>query len=222
MFKVRMKFSKTGCAKYISHLDLMHAMQRSLARAEMPVWFTEGFNQHAYISVVLPLSTGVSGECEFMDFNLMTEDVPADAVSRMNEAFPEGLKAIEIYPLSDGGMLVRDIAFCEYLITYYFDNGIPNGFLDEVSKLFDKEEILIIKKTKRKETEVNLKEFIRKMSINGEVNTVKIKVVTSAGNTNLRPEYITKAINLYCKQFNIDGASYHRLNVFNKDLKQFR
>ena len=27
MFKARMKFAKEGRAKYISHLDLMHAMQ---------------------------------------------------------------------------------------------------------------------------------------------------------------------------------------------------
>ena len=50
MFKARMKFAKEGRAKYISHLDLMHAMQRSMARCQMPLWFTEGFNQHAYVS----------------------------------------------------------------------------------------------------------------------------------------------------------------------------
>ena len=56
MFKARMKFAKEGRAKYISHLDLMHAMQRSMARCQMPLWFTEGFNQHAYVSVALPVN----------------------------------------------------------------------------------------------------------------------------------------------------------------------
>ena len=37
MFKARMKFAKEGRAKYISHLDLMHAMQRSMARCQMPL-----------------------------------------------------------------------------------------------------------------------------------------------------------------------------------------
>ena len=46
-----MKFAKEGRAKYISHLDLMHTMQRAMARCQMPLWFTEGFNQHAYVSV---------------------------------------------------------------------------------------------------------------------------------------------------------------------------
>ena len=96
-----MKFAKEGRAKYISHLDLMHAMQRSMARCQMPLWFTEGFNQHAYVSVALPLSTGYSGECEFLDFNITSEAVPENAVEALNDVFPEGLRAIEIYPQSD-------------------------------------------------------------------------------------------------------------------------
>ena len=108
MFKARMKFAKEGRARYISHLDLMHTMQRAMARCEMPLWFTEGFNQHAYVSVALPLSTGFSGEWELLDFNLLSESVPVNAVEAMNDVFPEGLRALEIYPLSDGGMPVRE------------------------------------------------------------------------------------------------------------------
>ena len=74
----------------------MHAMQRSMARCQMPLWFTEGFNQHAYVSVALPLSTGYSGECEFLDFNITSEAVPENAVEALNDVFPEGLRAIEV------------------------------------------------------------------------------------------------------------------------------
>ena len=105
MFKARMKFAKEGRAKYISHLDLMHAMQRSMARCQMPLWFTEGFNQHAYVSVALPLSTGYSGECEFLDFNITAEAVPENVVEALNDVFPEGLRAIEIYSTASHGVL---------------------------------------------------------------------------------------------------------------------
>ena len=33
MDKLRLRFSKTGRAIYISHLDLMHTMQRAFSRA---------------------------------------------------------------------------------------------------------------------------------------------------------------------------------------------
>lgn len=35
MYKTRIRFEKQGCASYISHLDLMRALQRSLTRAAL-------------------------------------------------------------------------------------------------------------------------------------------------------------------------------------------
>ena len=40
----RLLFSKTGRARYISHLDLMRTFQRAFARAKIPIKHTEGFN----------------------------------------------------------------------------------------------------------------------------------------------------------------------------------
>ena len=40
----RLLFSKTGRAKYISHLDLMRTFQRAFARAGIAIKHTEGFN----------------------------------------------------------------------------------------------------------------------------------------------------------------------------------
>ena len=116
MFKARMKFAKEGRAKYISHLDLMHTMQRAMARCQMPLWFTEGFNQHAYVSVALPLSTGYSGECEFLAFNITSESVPVNAVAALNALFPEGLRSIYSYPLEVGVMQLGAIDWSQYRI----------------------------------------------------------------------------------------------------------
>lgn len=41
-FEYRAVFSKTGRAKYISHLDLMRAFQRVFKRAHLPIWHTQG------------------------------------------------------------------------------------------------------------------------------------------------------------------------------------
>ena len=50
----RLLFSKTGRAKYISHLDLMRTFQRAFARAKIPIKHTEGFNPHPFVSIALP------------------------------------------------------------------------------------------------------------------------------------------------------------------------
>ena len=173
----------------------MHAMQRSMARCQMPLWFTEGFNQHAYVSVALPLSTGYSGECEFLDFNITSEAVPENAVEALNDVFPEGLRAIEIYPQSDGGMKVGSIEWSQYRITWGFEADVPDGFAEAVRDLF------------------------RRPVVEIEVTAV---VTTAAGNNNMSPEYLTRAIRQYLPQYEIPFSEYHRMNVFTADGTPFR
>ncbi|MBS5165414.1 MAG: TIGR03936 family radical SAM-associated protein [Butyricicoccus pullicaecorum] len=222
MFKARMKFAKEGRAKYISHLDLMHTMQRAMARCEMPLWFTEGFNQHAYVSVALPLSTGYSGEWELLDFNLLTESVPAHAVETLNSVFPEGLRAIEIYPLSDGGMPLREIAWSKYRITWSFAQEIPEDFVKQVSELFARDTIEIVKRSKRGEKLVNMRDFFTEIQISEENGQVIAEVITAAGNNNMSPEYLTRAIEQYLPQYSDIHAGYHRLCVYNEKMQAFR
>lgn len=74
---IRLVFSKTGRARYMSHLDLNRAMIRALRRAKLPVWYTEGFNRHPYVTFAAPLSLGYEGLHETMDLRL-EEDVPME------------------------------------------------------------------------------------------------------------------------------------------------
>ena len=218
-----MKFVKEGRAKYISHLDLMHTMQRSMARCQMPLWFTEGFNQHAYVSVALPLSTGYSGEWELLDFNLVCDSVPINAVEALNAVFPEGLRAVEIYPLSDGGMPLRDIAWSRYRITWSFADGrCPEGFVDAVTELFQRDTVEILKRSKRAEKQVNMREFMKDLNLVEQDGKVIAEVVTAAGNNNMSPEYLTTAITQYLPQYAIAGSAYHRLCVYNTKMQAFR
>ena len=47
---VRMRFMKTGRAKYISHLDLIRCLQRAVCRAKLPAAYSEGFHPHMQTS----------------------------------------------------------------------------------------------------------------------------------------------------------------------------
>ena len=91
---VRVVFSKTGRAKFISHLDLTRAMTRVVRRAAIPLWYTEGFNRHPYLTFAAPLSLGYEGLRETMDLRLEEEMSMEELVSRLNEALPEGLTAL--------------------------------------------------------------------------------------------------------------------------------
>lgn len=95
--KIRVKFSKTGSLKFISHLDLNRTVKSAFIRSKLPIWYTQGFNPHPKTVFSLPLSVGTASLCEFMDFRLCEELVGEAVCERLNAVFPEGLHAIAAY-----------------------------------------------------------------------------------------------------------------------------
>ena len=85
----RLLFEKTGKAIYISHLDTMALFPRIFLRAGLHLKFTQGMSPHAYVSIALPLSVGMSSQCEILDFTLEEEGVELSSLpERLNPYFP--------------------------------------------------------------------------------------------------------------------------------------
>ena len=81
---IRIFFTKTGMAKYISHLDLMRCMTRAVKRAQLPLWFTEGYNPHLFMTFARPLSLGQESLCESVDVRLVGEMTFKEIKTRLN------------------------------------------------------------------------------------------------------------------------------------------
>ena len=113
MQPVRATFEKRRRAKYISHLDLMRCMQRAFRRAGVPIWFTEGFNPHAYLMFPLALSLGYESGCEIMDFRLDGDMTMEEAMTRLNHVLPPDLQILSV---SAPAAKHTDIASAEYNI----------------------------------------------------------------------------------------------------------
>lgn len=219
MRKVRIMYKKAGRAIYISHLDIMRTFQRVLTRAGIAVKHTEGFNPHPYISIALPLSLGYTGVCEFLDLVIEDEMPDEEIVERMNKTLPEGIEAIRAY--SDGRP-VRDIAYSEFGITMEYDEGLPLSVIKKLKELFESEEIVVTKKSKRGEVETNIAPLIKSFDIEVAGEKLLAKVILASGNTSLNPEYLIRAIEKYLSDCKPDFAEFERKNVFDSDMKEFR
>lgn len=219
MRKVRVMYEKKGRAIYISHLDIMRTFQRVLTRACIAVKHTEGFNPHPYISIALPLSLGYTGECEFLDMVIMDDMENEEIVSRMNATMPEGIEVVRAY---ENVRPVREIAYSAFDISLEYDNGFPLSVIKKLGELFAREEIILMKKSKRGETETNIAPLIKSATSEAENGRVVIRAVLAAGNTSLNPEYIVKAIEKYLPDCKPDFAEFTRKNVYDTQLKEFR
>lgn len=150
MNNVRIFFSKTGRAIYISHLDLYRVFQRAVKRCKLPVWETQGFNPHIYITFALPLALGTEGICESLDTKL-TEDISFEEIcERLNSALPRDIRVLSA---SEPVYKNTDIEKSEYEIRISTE-------WDKLTEFFAQEKIITEKKTKKGISEVDLKPVI--------------------------------------------------------------
>ncbi|MCX7615192.1 MAG: TIGR03936 family radical SAM-associated protein [Clostridiales bacterium] len=219
MFNSRMRFSKTGNAKFVSHLDTMRLFQRTFQRAKLPLWYTEGFNPHPYVSILLPLSTGFAGLDEIIDFDLHSDSLPEHALEMINQALPSGFHAHTI-----GCALTKpkEIAYAEYEIELYADDVPKQKLLSQIHALFERDSILTKKKSKSGEIEVDIKDFMVGVKAYLKDGEIKINTVLSAGNQNLNPEYLVKVIHKELSLNSCPDALFTRKSILNEHLEIFR
>lgn len=178
----RLLFSKTGRAKYISHLDLMRTFQRAFQRADLTIKHTEGFNPHPFISILLPLSLGFSSQCEILEFQLLDSISPDDVPGRLNAVLPEGITVERCY---EGGQKARNLAFVDYRLTLEYEKGVTSGAAEAWQELLGRERLEVAKKSKKSktgETIVDVIPLIKFFSVTGEKSAVILDAVISAQN----------------------------------------
>lgn len=219
MRKIRVMYEKTGRAIYISHLDVMRTFQRSINRAGIDIKHTEGFNPHPYISIALPLSLGHTGKCEFLDMVINDDMGCGEIVSRLNSALPEGIRALSAY--ADASP-VRNIAYSEYLLSLEYDSGVGKETAEKIKDLLKKDEIVVVKKSKRGENDVNIAPMIKSKKIEASEDKIEITAVLSAGSESLNPEYLIRAIKKYIPECAPDFCEFTRKNVYDEKMCEFR
>ena len=211
--KARIKFRKNGVMKFIGHLDVMRFFQKVMRRADIPIAFTGGFSPHMIMSFANPLGVGLTSDGEYFDIELTEEIDMHDAVKRMNTVMVEGIEVVSMVPISDDkkktGMSI--VAGADYL-SCVKTGSFPNGWEALAYKFINQPQILIVKKTKKSEKEVDIKPMIYDFDV--RENRVYMRLATGSVE-NLKPELVMQALSQYLG-VDMDKVtfSHHRLDVY--------
>ncbi len=219
MEEVRIKYSKTGDLKYISHLDIMRCFERALARAEVPLCFTHGYNPHPHIIFSSPLPLGIESECEFANIKLSDEISFNDMIKKLNNTMPNEIRIKNIY--SDF-MSLKDLLYTRYIF-YVHTNDLERDF-QMLSQILSSKEIIgekINKKNPNNVKNINVSEQIKQFDLNIENDMIVIAaVLDSNNNSNLNPIFF---FNTIIEKGNINIASKRiiKTDVFNSTMDEF-
>lgn len=181
---IRVRFKKQGRARYISHLDLSRFMQRALKRSGLPIWHTEGFNPHPYVTFALPLSLGQIGLYEIMDFRL-TQYLPAkEILDRLQACLNEDISIVSVY---EPKHKAKEITYAKYELK----TSNVTGLLEKIGCFYNQEEIITRKTTKKKVEDINLKPFIKEPSAKICSDELVVEMILPAGTQlNINPSLI--------------------------------
>lgn len=221
MREVRLRFSKTGRLKYISHLDINRAMSRALKRAQIPLWYTEGFNPHPYMSFSLPLSLGVESLCESVDLRIIGDITNDEIKNRLNNVLPRDIKIVDVY---DDFRDNSEIVYSDYVYKFEFkDNEVA---FEKIKNVLSSDEIIALKKgkqgRKRVMKETNIKSFIDKYSISIRNDVIVLNIRLLAGpEKNLNPSLLFDTI-IRLIDMDFEWKSIARISLLDKDYKEFR
>lgn len=218
---LRARFSKTGDAIWMSHLDLMRVLQRSFRRAGLLLAHSHGYTPHPNLSLALPLSVGVASECEIMDFELEEGQDASDLCERLNRVLPAGVEIAEVY---EGEMKVKHLKWLRIALTMEYDNGVPAGAAEAIEALFGRDELLFEKKTKSGAVVTqNILDMIKDLTVSQpDAATLRLVCLISAQEPALNPARIPEAVDRELPELAPDFSSVRRIGTLTEDGTEFR
>jgi radical SAM-linked protein len=213
----RVFYTKTGRLKYISHLDVNRLMQRTLKRSGLPVWYSEGFNPHIYITFALPLALGLESYYEVMDFRLTAELPEKEIARRIQSSLPDGMDVLSV---SKPVAKAQDVASALFRVKLFSERPF------EIKKYWDlfleQQEITVEKKTKKGTKVIDIRPDIVVKQAEETPEAFIIDLLLPAGiPKNISPFLVLEGLESSAN-LGIDRTEIAKIDVFTKDGKQFR
>ena len=211
--KVRMKFAKTGPLMYVGHLDLLRYFQKVFRRAGVDIAYSQGYSPHQILSFAAPLGIGVTSEGEYMDAEFHSTKSSEEMLVQINAACQTPfIKVTEFVELKEGAKkAMAAVAGADYRVTLESTEPSLMQCLTSVENFLQQPSIFVLKKTKKGETQWDIRPFIHDMRVDGQSITMRL---TTGSVNNLKPELVMESLFAFCG-LPYDNLSFrvHRLET---------
>lgn len=219
--KLRIKFSKHGSMKFIGHLDIMRYFQKAIRRSEIDVAYSEGFSPHQKMSFAAPLGVGLYSNGEYFDVEVNSLTSTDDILKRLNDTMNDEIEVLSVILLPDGAKKAMSlVGGADYTVVVKDDyNELvssesstkytkinPLTLCENIENFYELSEIVVLKKTKKSEREIDIKPLIHEFGFKNENgNPVIFMIVNQGSENNLKPELVIEQL---CKFSGVEYNEY--------------
>lgn len=199
--KIRIKFRKTGIMKFIGHLDVMRYFQKAIRRADVEICYSGGFSPHQIMSFAAPLGVGITSNGEYVDIEVHSTGTTAEMLERLNAVMAEGFEIAEYKLLPDtAANAMSSVAAADYTLTfrpgYEPEEESAEEWFKKLTAFFDQPQVMVLKKTKRGEKEMDLKPLIYDLGViagNDAAQSQLFMKISTGSASNIKPELLLDA-----------------------------
>ncbi|MBR4027776.1 MAG: TIGR03936 family radical SAM-associated protein [Lachnospiraceae bacterium] len=133
--KIRIKFKKWGCMKFIGHLDMLRYFQKAMRRAEIDICYSEGFSPHQIMSFAAPLGVGITSDGEYFDIEVNSTTSTKEALQALNATMVDGVEVTGYVKLPDNAKTAMSIVTAaDYYLTFKEQTSYSITNLDNLTQ----------------------------------------------------------------------------------------
>ncbi|MCD6353235.1 MAG: TIGR03960 family B12-binding radical SAM protein [Proteobacteria bacterium] len=191
--RIRLQFSKTGEARFLSHLEMARVFARAASRAKLPIRYTQGYHPQPRIIFGPALPVGFESLAEQVDIELQ-HDISSETVKNsFNDELPTGITI-----LSGEKIALKTPAISDSLerVCYSIpcgDKGIFKNFSHanlkkSINGFLQKTKFPIVKSRKGKMDTIDIRPLVENLSF---LNKTTLELIL---NQSIRPTDILKAV----------------------------
>ena len=214
---IRVRFGKEGMMRYIGHLDVLRTFQKIFRRAGVPMVYSKGYSPHPVMSFALPLGLGLSSEGEYLDAAVEDGADPKAMLAALQAATAEELPvyALRVLPeKAENAMAAVGGAVWKATLPA---NMPLEGAKTALKAILAREAIILPKKTKTREIELDIRPMIHEARIEDGALTMTIAAGSKA---NLAPDMV---LDLIARELGAEPESFvwqiRRMDLLDHELR---
>lgn len=191
---IRIRFSKAGRVRFVSHRDVARLFERALRKLRLPVAYTEGFSPRPKLSFGLALTVAHESEAEYLDVELF-EPIDLGALpAELTDALPDGMTVDAVINIEPGTpSLQQAIVSCDWRIELL--GTTPDALTAAVADVLAAAELPLERVRKGKTTVADVRPAILHLEVAGPtVDGVELYAQLATESVSLRPSELVRTL----------------------------
>jgi radical SAM-linked protein len=197
-FPVRLRYTKRGRVRWISHRDVARAFERAFRIESLPLAFSQGFSPRPRVSFGLALPTGYESDDEYLDVSFAAPLDPDRIMPGLTAALPEGLDVAAAAVLVEGAPALQEaVTSVEWELAVADADGRPvdaSAWRDAVAAVLARDEVIVARTRKGRTSDGDVRGAIRDLAVLDRDGATVVHLVAATVPQSVKPVEALAAI----------------------------